>query len=261
MGWAVQLITVIAMSETGDVIVVGVGAMGAAACWQLARRGARVLGIEQFDIPNALGSSHGNVRMTRTAYYEHPDYVPLILRANVLWRELEDEIGEELLHQVGGIYMGRQEGEVISGSLRSAREHNLPHAFLTRDALEGKFPQFRMPPDYVGILEPMGGYLVPEKCVAGMAHAAMMRGAELHGREKVIAWENGLVRTDQGEYRARKIVFCGGAWTSKLIADLGIRLEVTRQTVAWFWPKEPKYFASGPAWGIDRKEGLYYGFL
>jgi sarcosine oxidase len=243
-----------------DVIVVGVGAMGAAACYALAKRGSKVLGIEQFDIANALGSSHGHVRMTRTAYYEHTDYVPLILRANALWRELEDEIGDTLLHQVGGIYLGRQDGEVISGSLRSAREHQLPHEFLPHDMIARRYPQFCLPPDYVGIFEPAAGYLLAERCVAGMAHAAMMRGAEIHGREKVIAWEPGIVRTDRAEYRCRRIVFCGGSWTSKLIGDLGIPLHVTRQVIAWFWPAKPERFAAGPVWGIERPEGLYYGF-
>src|SRR5687767_7035075 len=110
------------MAENYDVIVVGVGAMGAAACWQLARRGVRVLGIEQFDIPHTRGSSHGYSRMTRTSYYEHPDYVPLLRRANELWRELEEECGEKILHLVGGLYLGPLEGPLLAGALRSATE-------------------------------------------------------------------------------------------------------------------------------------------
>src|SRR4051812_29119919 len=100
---------------TYDVIILGLGAMGSAAAYHCAARGARVLGLEQFDIPHSLGSSHGHTRMTRTAYYEHPDYVPLLRRANELWRELERRTHTTLLHQVGGIYMGPADGEVVPG--------------------------------------------------------------------------------------------------------------------------------------------------
>src|SRR4051812_28001956 len=120
-----------AAADTFDVIVVGVGAMGAATCWQLARRGVRVLGLEQFDIAHTRGSSHGYSRVTRTAYYEHPDYVPLLRRAHALWRELENEIEEEILHLVGGLYLGPQEGSLVGGSLRAARDHGLAHELLS----------------------------------------------------------------------------------------------------------------------------------
>src|SRR5881394_3027079 len=111
------------MSQTFDVIIVGVGAMGSAACWNLARRGVRVLGLEQFDIPHTRGSSHGFSRMIRMAYYEHPDYVPLLRRAYELWSELERAFGGTLLHRTGGLYLGPPSGGLINGSLRSAREH------------------------------------------------------------------------------------------------------------------------------------------
>src|SRR3954464_11893031 len=108
------------MPETFDVIIVGVGAMGGAACWQLARRGVRVLGLEQFDIPHALGSSHGQSRMIRLAYYEHPDYVPLLCRAYELWDQLEAMSGQKVLYRTGGVYIGPIDGEVVGGSLRAA---------------------------------------------------------------------------------------------------------------------------------------------
>src|SRR3954467_11435012 len=113
-----------------DVIVIGVGAMGASACWHLARRGARVLGLERFDIPNTRGSSHGFLRMIRMAYYEHPDYVPLLRRAYENWSELQRAFGATLLHRTGGLYLGPRDGELVEGSMRSAREHGLPHELL-----------------------------------------------------------------------------------------------------------------------------------
>jgi len=243
-----------------DAIVIGVGAMGSAACYHLAKRGAKVLGLERFDIPHSLGSSGGHTRMTRMAYYEHPDYVPLLRRANELWRELESETQLQLLNHVGGLYMGRADGEVISGSRRSVSEHGLPHEVLTREQLQKRFPQFHLPDDHVGLLERDAGYLFPERCIAAHAHAAMLRGAEIHGREQVIEWQPGRVRTDRAEYHADKIIFCGGAWSGQLLSDLGINLRITRQVLAWFWPRKPELFQSMPVWGIERDEGLYYGF-
>src|SRR3954447_24272781 len=128
------------MQDRYDVIVVGVGAMGASTCWELARRGVRVLGLEQFDIPNTRGSSHGFSRMIRSAYYEHPDYVPLLRRAWQLWRQLEDDTLLKILHTTGGLYMGPPESPAIAGSLHAAREHDLPHESLTRDEVRERFP-------------------------------------------------------------------------------------------------------------------------
>src|SRR5437763_4279086 len=106
-----------------DVIVVGVGAMGSSTCCHLARRGARVLGLEQFDIPHARGSSHGQSRMIRMAYYEHPDYVPLLRRAYELWDELEAVSGQKVLYVTGGLYMGPPGGHVVRGAVQAAQSH------------------------------------------------------------------------------------------------------------------------------------------
>jgi sarcosine oxidase len=255
------------MSQRFDVIVVGVGAMGSSACWQLARRGARVLGLEQFDIPNTRGSSHGFSRMIRMAYYEHPDYVPLLRRAYELWRELERASGQSLLHVTGGIYLGPPEGGLISGSLRSAREHGLEHELLDRAALARRYPQFHVPDDWVGLHETMAGWLPPERVVAAFTNEAMKAGSELHGHEPVRGWSSDgsgvTVGTDRGEYRADRVIFCGGPWTGRLLSDLGVRLTVTRQVMAWVWPRDPAGFQPGrlPVWAIDNPDGtIHYGF-
>src|SRR5437868_84048 len=121
--------------------------MGSAACMHLAQRGAKVLGLEQFDIPHDRGSSHGYSRLIRLAYYEHPDYVPLLRRAYALWRRLETDVGQTLLHQMGVLYLGRPDGEVIAGSLRAAREHELQVELLDRTTVAERFPQFVVPDD------------------------------------------------------------------------------------------------------------------
>ncbi|HUR59785.1 MAG TPA: N-methyl-L-tryptophan oxidase [Opitutaceae bacterium] len=255
------------MSATYDVIVVGVGAMGAATCWQLARRGARVLGLEQFDLPHTRGSSHGYSRVTRTAYYEHPDYVPLLRRSHALWAELERETEEKILHLVGGLYLGRPQSELVAGSLQAARQHALPHQLLEHGALSRRFPQFTVPEDWIAVFEPDAGYLLPELAIASFVTAALRRGATIHGHEEVLSWQPDAagvnVSTTRGSYRAAQVVFCGGAWSSQLVRDLGLPLVVTRQVMAWVWPRTPALFEPGsfPVWMIDRPAGgVYYGF-
>jgi sarcosine oxidase len=250
-----------------DVIVVGVGAMGAATCWALARRGVRVLGLDQFDLPHGRGSSHGYSRVTRTAYYEHPDYVPLLRRAHRLWRELEHESGEDIMNLVGGLYLGPPEGPLVGGSLRSARQHGLAHELLDRAALARQYPQFAVPDDWCGVLEPEAGFLRPELAISAFAHCAMKRGAEIHGHETVLSWRADAshvrVTTSRATYEAGRVIFSGGPWSSQLVRDLGVELRVTRQILGWVWPREPNLFQLGtlPIWMIDRLDGsVYYGF-
>lgn len=255
------------MHPSYDVIVIGLGAMGSSACLHLARRGLRVLGLERFDIPHALGSSHGYSRMIRMAYYEHPDYVPLLRRAYELWRELEADSQQTLLHETGGVYMGPPQGHVVRGAIEAARLHGLEHEVLSRGELSKRFPQFAVPDDFEAVFEPRAGFLVPEKVIAAQAELALRAGAELHGREEVLQWTasstGATVHTTRGRYEAEHLLFCGGAWSGKLVADLGVHLVVTRQVLGWVWPRRPELFPLGgfPVWGIENADGsLAYGF-
>jgi sarcosine oxidase len=255
------------MTRNYDVIVVGVGAMGAATCWQLSRRGVRVLGLEQFGIVHALGSSHGHSRMIRMAYYEHPDYVPLLRRAYQLWDELEAASGEQVLYRTGGIYMGRPGGEVVAGTIDAATRHRLSHEVLTHRDLARRHPQFALPEDFIGVWEPAAGFLLCEKSVALFARMALEAGATLHGHEPVqhvdLQPTGVTVTTPDDTYHAGHVVFCGGAWSGRLLADLNTRLTVTRQVLGWLWPQTPAPFALGtfPVWGIEQPDGsLAYGF-
>lgn len=255
------------MSATYDVILVGLGAMGTSAALHLARRGVRVLGLEQFDVPHAFGSSHGQSRMIRMAYYEHPHYVPLLRRAYDLWHELEHLCGQTLLHQTGGLYLGRPDSELIAGSLRSAREHALPHDLLDHAALRTSFPQFRVPDGYVGLFEKPAGFLLPERAVSAAAELALRHGADLRAREAVAAWSSSgvsvTVTTSRGTYSAAHLVFCAGAWTARLLRDIDVSLLVTRQVLGWVWPRVPGPFALGrfPVFAIGHDDGsLHYGF-
>jgi sarcosine oxidase len=253
------------MAKTFDVIVIGVGAMGAAACWQLARRGVRVLGLEQFSLVHALGSSHGHTRMIRLAYYEHPDYVPLLRRAYELWDELEAESGEKILYRTGGVYMGPPTGHVVSGALQAARQHNLAHATLTRADLADQYPHFALPDNFTAIHEPQAGFVLCEKSIAHFTRLALQSGATLHAHEPVlhIDLRSNTITTSLDTYQAAKILFCGGPWSARLLADLHLNLVITRQTLGWLWPQDPRTFELGrfPVWGIEQPDGsLAYGF-
>ena len=255
------------MDERFDVIVVGVGGMGSASCYHLARRGVRVLGLEQFNIPHDKGSSHGFSRMIRTAYYEHPNYVPLLQRSFKLWKELENDALVKVLHVTGGLYLGREDGEIVAGSLRSCEKHDLAFDLLSRHELFNQFPQFHVPNDFVGLLEHQAGFLLPELCIGAHVDLAMRHGAQIHGNEPVLSWEGGAggvtVTTATRTYHADKVVFCGGAWSDKLVTDLGVKLLVTRQVLGWVQPRRRDYFQLGvlPVWAIDKQDGtIYYGF-
>src|SRR5262245_2956545 len=167
------------MSSAPDVTIIGLGVMGSAAAWQLARRGLRVLGLEQFSPAHDRGSSHGRTRVIRQAYFEHPDYVPLVLRAYELWRELEAETKRTLMVRTGMLMIGPPDGPVLRGSLESARRHAIPHRLLSRDELARAHPFFRFRPQDQALWEDEAGVLFAEECVLAFQDRARELGAEL----------------------------------------------------------------------------------
>jgi len=247
--------------ERWDAIVVGVGGMGSAALYHLARRGKRVLGLERFGVPNELGSSHGLTRIIRLAYYEHVAYVPLLRRAYELWGGLEAEAGERLLHVTGSIDAGPPDQLVFSGSLRSCEEHGLPHELLDPAEVARRFPAYRLDPSHLAVLQPDGGFLLPERCIA--AHA-QLSGAELRTGERVLGWEpvgEGVrVRTERGEVEAERLVLTAGAWMGELA---GLPVVAERQVLAWLEPSRPELFEPDrfPVFNLQvDEEERYYGF-
>ncbi len=250
-----------------EVIVIGVGGMGSAACFQLARRGVRVLGLDRFGIPNTLGSSHGHSRLIRMAYYEHPDYVPLLRRSYELWNALQSEAQVELLTLTGGLYIGRPESRLVSGSLLAARKHDLAHQHLAPAELRARFPQFQLTPEYSAMYEKTAGVVRPELAVATFARGAMASGAELHGHEPVLSWTaatSGVeVVTAKSRYAAERLVVCGGPWSSTLCGGLDVSLQVTRQLTVWISPTSMDAYAPRvfPTWALAlNDDSLYYGF-
>jgi sarcosine oxidase len=251
-------------SKEYDVIVIGVGGMGSAITYHLARRQIKVLGLERYDIPHTMGSSHGVTRIIRLAYYEHPSYVPLLRRAYELWHELERMGETRLLHKTGSIDAGPADGRVFPGSVESCRVHDIPQEILTSPELTRRFPACRLPAGTMAVFQPDGGFLIPELCIAAHVKLAQAHGAEIHAREQVLDWEVSnervLVRTERATYAAERLIIAAGAWVGKLVQPLSQLAVPERQVLGWFQPFRPEWFSPDcfPVFNLELPLGHYY---
>src|SRR5262245_48838962 len=249
-----------------DVVVVGLGVMGSAALHRLARRGGRVLGLEQFSPGHDRGSSHGSTRIIRLRYFEHPSYVTLLREVYPLWREIESEARRALLHITGIAEIGRPDSALVQGTLASARQHALDHDVLDAAELMARYPAFRVPRDFVAVLQPDGGFLEAEAAVLAQLALARAAGAEIRAQTAVRAVEprGRGVRISAGDQviDARAAVIAAGPRLQSLVSDLAAPLRVTRQVMAWFEPHEPALFVRErfPVFLIEDPHGTYYGF-
>jgi sarcosine oxidase len=248
-----------------DAIVLGLGGMGSAAAFHLARRGARVLGLERFDIPHRMGSSHGLTRIIRLAYFEDPLYVPLLRRAYENWRALERDWGEKLLFITGSLDAGAPDGVIVSGALRSCHEHALAHELLDAAEVARRFPALSLPAGTVAVLQPEGGFVASERAIVAHATLAQAAGAELHARERVLGWEpagSGVrVRTERGVYEAARLIVAAGAWMADFVPALRGVAVPDRQVVGWFQPNEPALYTPQrlPVFNLGADDGHWYG--
>ena len=250
-----------------DVIVAGLGAMGSATAAHLARRGRKVLGLERWMPGHKLGSSHGDSRIIREMYFEHPMYVPLLQRAYELWDELGREAGQKLLNIHGGLMIGTEKGMLVTGTLRSASEHGLVHEVLGPDEVKRRYPAFGLRADLVAVVDPRAGWLDPEQCNAAHLKVAAQHGADLRFEEPVISWtvNEGLVSvtSQHSRYSANHLVLCAGARTLSLLGGLKLKLEVERQAVLWMDVPHPADYRPEvfPIWAYEYKPGhITYGF-
>ena len=240
--------------------------MGSAAAYHLARRGLSVVAIEQFTPGHDRGSSHGLSRIIRLAYFEHPSYVPLLRRAFSLWRELEAESGDRLLHVTGGLDIGRPDSRVFDGSRESCAVHDLPHEILTAAQVNARFPGYRLPDDAMAVFQPDGGFLEPEKCITTHVRLAEKHGARVLADRAVTSWQADggtvVVRLGQEEIRARQVVLSAGAWMPRLVPTLASLLRPERQVVAWFTVADSPAFAPDrfPVFVLTTDDGIFYGF-
>jgi sarcosine oxidase len=253
-----------------DVIVVGLGAMGSAAAYRLAQRGARVLGLEAFGRGHELGSSGGLTRIIRLAYFEHPDYVPMLRAAWDMWPQIEAEAGVpgEIMKVTGGLYIGRRGSAVLEGSLKSAQTHGLAHELLDANETRTRFPALTVDADMAALHEPLAGIVFPDKAIGTHVELAERHGAELHFDERVTGWESAgegvRVTTSSRTYTADRLVLAAGAWLPALAPELRLPLTVERNVLFWFEPvASPETFEPDrlPVWIAELDDDhAYYGF-
>jgi monomeric sarcosine oxidase len=251
---------------TYDAIVLGAGGVGSATMWQLARRGLRVLGLDRFAPPHDRGSSHGQSRIIRQAYFEHPDYVPLLLESYRLWDELEHHTKRGLLLETGLLEVGPADGVVVPGVLRAACAHGLAVESLSASEIRARWPAFQVGDELVGVFEPRGGLLHVEHCVLAQLVAAEAAGAELHVGVEILEWSvDGVdvrVETSAGRFTCRRLVITAGAWAGKLLADLNLHLQVRRKSLLWHATSDPRSRADAgfPCYLFELPTGIFYGF-
>lgn len=255
------------MTKLYDAIVIGVGGMGSAALYQLARRNKRVLGIDRFDIPNVMGSSHGVNRIIRLAYFEHPTYVPLLRRAYELWRQIETEFEEQLLYITGSLDVGRPGTHVLDGSIKSCKAHGLAHEILSTEEIIARFPGYALPDGFKAVWQPEGGFVLSERAIVAHVARAQASGADVRQNEEVIAWEVGddgvvAVATDREDYLAKRLILTAGPWAPDLVEELVGQAVPERQALGWFEPMEPDLFQPDrfPVFNFTADEGHFYGF-
>jgi len=252
--------------ERATVIVIGLGIMGSATAWALTRRGVRVVGLEQFAPFHALGSSHGKTRIIREAYFESPEYVPLVQRAYELWDELGERTGRRVLRVTGGVSIGRPDSPFIVGARESAQRHGLAHELLDAQEARKRFPVLALPDDLVALVEGRAGILFAEECWRAFCEDAVRHGAELRFGVRVQRFapdgEGMTVETESGRLRADRVVVTAGPWSARLLAELGLPLEVRRVLVVHVQPDDPTRFEPEvlPIFIMDVPEGEYYGF-
>jgi sarcosine oxidase len=247
-----------------DAAVLGLGTMGSFTCLELARRGLRVAGFDQFAPPHDRGSHSGDTRVFRIAYAEHPDYVPLAQRAAVLWDQHGSDFGKTLLTQSGMLSAGPLDGELIAGIRASAKEHHLALEELSSGEIRNRYPAFVLPEDWVGILEPTAGWLDVNASIECALEAAGQRGAHLFTNAAVAGWRERagriVVETANETIEADRLVIAAGAWAGALLGDLRLPLSIRRKVLVWIDPKKPEHFAPGrfPVFAVA--DSFFYGF-
>jgi len=264
-------------NETPDALIVGLGAMGAATALHLARAGLNVIALDQFTPPHAMGSTHGETRITRQAIGEGEQFVPLALRSHQLWREIEAETGGHLFNACGGLVMTRggqmsrlhDQQDFLGNTIRAAERFDIAHERWNATDIAAHYPQFVLQGDETAYFEPGAGYVSPEACVKAQLQLAARHGATLRFNDKVtsISREGGrtIVTTDRARYQADTTIVAAGAWIGSLIPSLAAKLIVRRQALHWFELDGTASYASDDTpifitqWG-DAEDAVFYGF-
>jgi len=255
------------MSNHFDLIIIGCGGVGSAAAYYAAERGLRVLALERFEPVHARGSSHGDTRVIRQAYFEHSDYVPLLKRAYDLWHQFERQVGRKLFYRTGLLEVGRESGTLIQGLRQSAEQHQLPLEEIVRGEFKNRFPGFALPEDSVALYESDAGFLLVEECIRHYISEARRLGGDLRFNQQVRGWSvqgnEVCVSTDNDKFHAPCLVVAAGAWANELLADLRLSLRVLRKHLHWYPVKNSGAYhldTNSPTFFYETSAGYYYGF-
>jgi monomeric sarcosine oxidase len=253
--------------QSYDAIVLGIGGVGSAALYHLARRGIRAIGIDRFSPPHDRGSTHGQTRVIRQAYYEHPDYVPLLKESYREWFELESQAGRKLFNQIGLLELGPADGTVVPNVLSAAEQYEIPVESLDAPEVEKRWPGLRASQDFIGVFEPGAGYLLVEDCVQANLDAARDAGAAVRVDQEVTdvcsSGQTVTVQTSEGTIlEAPCLVVAAGAWTARLLPELKTALTVRRKSLFWFANDDERYAAKNgfPVYLFELPHGIFYGF-
>ncbi len=253
------------MKHNADVIVIGLGIIGSGAALELSRRGLKVVALDAFPPKHTNGASHGQSRIIRKAYFEAPDYVPLLHRTYQMWRQLEQESERDLMTLNGALFVGAVNSELVAGSLKSARMHGLEHELMNAEQLTKRFPAWRLTSDMVAVYEPGAGTLYADACWTAQLMLAQKMGAHLRFGAPVISWSATdsavSVRTKETEYVADKLVVCPGPWAPELLGGLDVGFRIQRRVNAFFKPAHPEKVSIDkfPSYCIETDGKFYYG--
>jgi sarcosine oxidase len=253
--------------RTHDVAVLGLGGIGSAAFAELARRGIDVVGIDRWHPPHDRGSSHGQSRIFRVAYFEHPDYVPLARRSAELWKDLDERNQERIFVRTGGAWIGHESCEIVAGSLLAATQHGLPHELLEPDEVRRRWPALRAPEGSTCFFEAETGVICPEHAITAMLREGSSAGGSLCCGVEAVRFDHDdrtmVIETSGGRIRANRVVIAAGAWSEPLLDTPSVKLQVTRQLLGWTRPKDASLLEEGrmPVWGFDDEgDSFQYGF-
>jgi sarcosine oxidase len=255
------------MNSHYDIIVIGVGAMGSATLYSLAKRGYKVCGIEQFGVAHNQGSSHGETRLIRKAYFEHPNYLSLLHSAYDEWEQLNEESGQELFAKNGLLLAGKPDSTIIKGLKACYSQHDLPHEKLDIEEAQKRWPDINLPEGSEVYYDPIAGYLHVEKCIREFCRLAAKEGAKLFNHEKVIKWQTNTnsavtVTTEKRTISSDRLIITCGAWASGVLKSLDLNLEIWRKVLFWYDAPDLEPFRPGrfPSFFIETDKGGFYGF-
>lgn len=250
--------------QSYDVVVIGCGGIGSAALHHLARQGVRTLGIEQFGVAHQRGSSHGQTRIIRQAYFEHPDYVPLLRDTYRHWQQLEEESSQNLFYRVGLLEVGPADGALIPGIQASAQQHGLAIETFPGAEVSRRFRGFQAEDDTVAVFERNAGYLMVEDAVRAQLDCARACGAELRTEQAVREWrvegDSVCVECEKESFSAARLVLTTGAWACPLLLSLGVDLQVVPKHIHWYANQSSAYREGSPVFFYETQQGYFYGF-